>query len=129
MAVEVDQSPVEKDSNYINYFLLELSAPLEIDATVKYHTRDGTARAGEDYMATSGVATILAGETSTTIPVEIIGDNVPETNETFSLVITNPTGGNFPDSNGEIIATHNILDDDIMVSGVSGSMNEIFLAA
>lgn len=111
-AAEVDKSPEEKDENYINYFLLELASPLTVDATVSYETRDGTAKQGEDYVQTSGIATILAGETHTTIPIEIIGDNLAENDETFILAIRNPVGGTFPSGLTEITATHTILDDD-----------------
>lgn len=121
---EVDLTPTEGDSNHINYFLLQISDSLSTDATVNYTTRDGTATAGEDYVATTGTATIKAGETSTVIGVEIIGDNVSEGNETFLLAISNPSGGIFPTGITEITATRTIIDDD---STSSDQMSEIQL--
>ncbi|MGV6808857.1 MAG: M10 family metallopeptidase C-terminal domain-containing protein [bacterium] len=111
---EVETSVSEGDSNHTNYFLLELSEALTTDAQVNYTTRDGTATAGEDYIASSGVATISAGQTAIAIGVEIIGDNNANdaASETFSLVITNPVGGIFPTGLEEVVATHTILDDD-----------------
>jgi len=120
---EVDTSPTEGDSNHTNYFLLQIGGVLSSDASVSYTTRDGTAIAGQDYIATSGTATIKAGETSTVIGVEIIGDDVSESNETFLLAITNPEGGIFPTGVTEITATRTIIDDD---SGFSSDiMSEI----
>lgn len=113
---EVETSVSEGDSNHTNYFLLELSNALTSDAQVNYTTRDGTATAGEDYIATNGVATLSAGQTSVVIGVEIIGDNNANdaASETFSLVITNPVGGIFPIGLEEVVATHTILDDDAL---------------
>ncbi len=99
-------------SNQTNYFKLTLSSALTVDASVNYETRDGTAITGSDYIATSGTATIVAGQTETLIGVEIIADTVVESDETFSLVITNPVNGVFPNSTAEVTATHTILNDD-----------------
>lgn len=59
--------------------------------TVEYATADGTARAGDDYTAAAGTATIPAGETSTTIEVAIAGDTLVEGDEVFSVGFTNPS--------------------------------------
>jgi hypothetical protein len=61
--------------------------------TVQYATADGTAKALSDYTATSGTLTFNPGEMSKTISVPIIDDTTPEGSETFTLAITNPTGG------------------------------------
>ncbi len=114
---EVDLTPAEGDSNHINYFLLQISEALSTDASVNYTTRDGTAKAGEDYIATSGIATIKAGETHTVIGVEIIGDNVLEADETFFMAVTNPKGGIFPNNVTELTAMHTIMDDDGVTAG------------
>lgn len=113
---KVEITPTEGNSNHTNHFLLELSNPLEVTASVSYQTRDGSAVAGEDYVFISGIATIPAGETSTEIGVEIIGDDMPEANETFQLVISNPVGGKFPKGVNEIAATHTIVDDDSLAA-------------
>lgn len=70
--------------------------------TVDYATANGTAIAGVDYTAASGTLTFAPGETSKTVLVPIINDNFYEGNETFSLALGNPSGGNpllvFPSS-------------------------------
>ncbi len=50
---------------------------------------DGTAAAGDDYYATSGTLTFNAGQTSQTITVMVIGNPVPEANETFYVNLSN----------------------------------------
>ena len=55
--------------------------------TIGYRTQNRTAVAGEDYVATSGVVTIEPGETTATIAVGIIGDDIEEYNEQFDVVL------------------------------------------
>ena len=109
---EVVKNTTEGDVNHFNYFLLELGAAISTDASITYRTQDGTALAGEDYIATSGTATISAGQTHVSIPIEIIADTLAENTETFSLIISNPQGGIFPTGIDEISASHSIIDDD-----------------
>ncbi|MGH3737852.1 MAG: Calx-beta domain-containing protein [Micromonosporaceae bacterium] len=61
--------------------------------TVQYATADGTARAGLDYQATSGTLTFNKRETSKTIRVPIIGDTLDEPDETFTVVLSQPSRG------------------------------------
>jgi|GEM_PF-1023044 len=109
---DVITRPTEGDSNHTNYFLLQIASALTTDAQVSYTTRDGSAIAGQDYLSSSGTATIKAGETSTVIAVTLIGDTTPESDETFELVLSNPSGARFPDGVTEITATRTIIDDD-----------------
>ncbi|MBE9395977.1 trypsin-like serine protease [Pontibacterium sp. N1Y112] len=96
-----------------NYFLLELAAASSADISFHYRTQNGTAIAGEDYQFAEGDKVLKAGETSLTIPIQILGDVIKEENETFSVVVNNfVSEGN--DMNIELIATHTILDNDIL---------------
>jgi len=124
-AAEVVTNPTEGLSNHINYFLLQISTPLSNDASVFYQTRDGSAIAGSDYIATSGTATIAAGKTSVAIAITLIGDSIAEANESFSLVVSNPVGASFPTGIREISATHTIIDDDTIIA--ANQMDELVL--
>ena len=66
--------------------------------TVDFATRDGVggAKAGEDYTATSDTLTFAATETSKTITVPILNDDVYENNESFFVDLSNPTGATVP---------------------------------
>jgi len=96
-----------KTVSYTDTFNLKIDQPLAVDASVDYQTRDGTAKAGTDYIATSGTATIPAGQTSVDIGVDIL---IANTDKTFSLVITNPKGAEFPAGTSEIAVSHTIKD-------------------
>ncbi|PYK31321.1 MAG: hypothetical protein DME57_04150 [Verrucomicrobia bacterium] len=61
--------------------------------SVDYHTTNGTAVAGADYEATAGRLTIADGQISSTISIRILDDLLIEGNETFQIIISNPTGG------------------------------------
>ena len=99
-------------TNHVNYFKLALDKAYDMDIYVSYHTLDGTATAGEDYVSVSRKVKIDAGQTEVMIGVEIIADTDTEADETFSLVISNPIGQGFPEGVSEIKATHTIIDDD-----------------
>ena len=111
-AVEITATPNEGDVNHVNYFRLAIPNALNIDASVSYQTKNRSAIAGEDYIETSGTATILAGKTETLIAVTIIADSTPEPDESFDLTIKNPVGAVFPSSQSEISVTHTIIDND-----------------
>lgn len=113
---EVQFEILEGDSGAVfAYFLVQFHG-IRLDPeqwlSVDFTTRDGTARAGEDYIAHSGTLMLYPDETQAVIPVEIIGDTTPEPDETFYLDIFNPVGGSFP--NGQVIlsAVRTIVDDD-----------------
>jgi choice-of-anchor B domain-containing protein len=62
--------------------------------SVQYTTRDGTATAGSDYSAASGTLNWPAGDTTErSFSVAVSSDSVSETDETFSIQLSNP-GGN-----------------------------------
>ena len=64
-------------------------APVSID----YATADGTAIAGSDYTGTSGTLTFNPGQTSKPVVVTIVDDALAEDDETFTLNLSNATGG------------------------------------
>lgn len=76
---------------------------------VGYATADGGAIAGVDYLASSGTLSFAAGQTSASVAVTVLGDGDAESDETFFLNLSGPTGGaTLADDQGR--AT--ILNDD-----------------
>ena len=75
-------------------FTVRLSASAALPVTVSYATRDGSATvANSDYVATSGTLTFRPGETTKTVSVTVNGDTTLESDEVFSLDLTNPSRG------------------------------------
>lgn len=63
---------------------------------------NGATNAADFTGATSGTVSFAAGETSKTITLLVAGDTVFEPNETFSVVLSSPTGGaTLSDASGE----------------------------
>ena len=62
--------------------------------TVAYATSDGTAAANQDYEPASGTLTFEVGETAKTVAVAVLDDAHDEGEETFTLTLSNPRGGN-----------------------------------
>lgn len=61
--------------------------------TVDYATADGTATTADtDYTAASGTLTFVEGETSKTIDVSVSGDTTVESDETFTVTLSDVTG-------------------------------------
>jgi uncharacterized delta-60 repeat protein len=82
---------------------------------ISYTTTSGTATAGEDFSAASGLLTWADGDgASKTVTVTIFDDAVDEPNESFSMDISNPTGGA---SLGNASRTTVILDNDVSGPG------------
>ncbi len=75
------------------YFVVTLGALQTGTVTFNYATANGTAIAGTDYAAASGVATIPAGATSAVITVNLLSHAPPSSNKTFTLIISNASGG------------------------------------
>jgi uncharacterized repeat protein (TIGR01451 family) len=89
-------------------FTVSLSAASSFDITVEYDTVNGTATAASDYTAQSNTATILAGNTSTTIGVPTTEDAVFEGDETFTVELSNSTNASIGDDEG----TGTIVEDE-----------------
>jgi chitinase len=89
-------------------FTISLSEASFRSVVVRYATADGSASAGSDYVARSGSVTFAAGETVKTVSIGINGDTLREGDETFSLLLSNPTRAVIADG----IAIGTIRNDD-----------------
>jgi hypothetical protein len=84
--------------------------------SVDFTTADGTAAAGVDYQSTAGTLTFEAGQTTATVSVTVLGDTQAESDETFFLNLSNPTGGaRLSDPQGQAA----IINDDDLPPSVS----------
>ena len=120
-------------------FVISRNADLHptMGARVSYTTKDGTATAGSDYTAVSGTLEMAhaIGDHTTDryrqrysdweILVPILADNVDESDETFSLVLSNPErfGYGWPQVTAGLLGTSTAtttISDRAMVVSVSG---------
>jgi hypothetical protein len=89
-------------------FIVTLSTPSNTKVTVRYSTYSGSATAGSDYMTKSGMVTFKPGSTTQKVTISIIGDKTVESNETFTVVLSNSVNAGLSKATG----TGMILNDD-----------------
>jgi large repetitive protein len=90
-------------------FTATLSAAQGEAVTVDYATADGTAIAGEDYLAAFGTLTFAPGETTMSFTVEVLADATGELDETLFVNLSGASSYAFV-ADGQGRGT--ILDDD-----------------
>jgi len=73
-------------------FTVALSTPSPSPVLVDYQTIDGTANAGSDYAARAGTLRFEAGVTNLQLSVPVFGDSVPEMDESFWVLLSDPSG-------------------------------------
>ncbi|MBD1160404.1 hypothetical protein IDG51_03935, partial [Pelagibacterales bacterium SAG-MED14] len=104
-----DVSTTNESSTSTN-LTVTLSAASAQDVTVDFTTAwpgglPTTADAGLDYTATNGTLTISAGDTTGTIPVTVIQDNIFEEDEILYINLSNPINATISDARGVLTIT------------------------
>ena len=84
-------------------FAVTLSRAASGKVTVRYATRNGTAKKGKDYGKAKGKLTFAAGETAKTVSVAVLDDAHDEGAETFRLVLHDAKGATI--AAGEAVGT------------------------
>jgi hypothetical protein len=91
--LSMPQEQVRGEGTGSNPIALKIYPPTTCGpVSVQYTTRDGTARAGRDYLETGGTATFPPGVTTQLVDITILQDSVYEPEETFFLDLSNPSG-------------------------------------
>ena len=95
--LSVADARVTEASDATLAFSVTLASAATHPVTVAYATADGTAKAGEDYTATSGTLAFAAGETAKTVSVAVLDDVHDEGEETLTLTLSNASGARIAD--------------------------------
>ncbi|MEM8960297.1 MAG: Calx-beta domain-containing protein [Acidobacteriota bacterium] len=104
-----DVTVTEGDTGSVDaVFAVGLSAPSSFPITADYTVVAGSATEAEDYTLVSGIMSVAPGSLGTTITVPVLGDLFDETDETFTVVLSNLSQA-LP---GDIEGLGTILDDD-----------------
>lgn len=114
-----DVGVVEGNAGTINaIFTVALGAASGQTVSVNYATADGTATQPADYTSASGTLTFTPGQTTRTITVPVIGETVPEANETFFVNLSGAINATISDNQG--VGT--ITNDDVPVTVSPGTL-------
>jgi uncharacterized repeat protein (TIGR01451 family) len=98
--------------------VLHDTVPAGPPATVSFATAGGSATAGTDYVAASGVITFAPGAPVQTVAVAVVGDTQVEGDEWFGFQLSNPQGAAVvvPEVTGTIV------DDDVAAVPLAGEL-------
>jgi hypothetical protein len=106
--------------------------------SVNYASADASATAGADYTAVTGTLSFPKGSTTQTVAVPVTGDTAVETDETFTLYLSNPVNATLADASGlgtisnddtaPVVIEDSALSvsDVAVLEGNSGTSNLIF---
>jgi beta-glucanase (GH16 family) len=81
-------------------FTITLSTALSQEASVKVTSKDGFAKAGEDYQAVNQVVIFKAGEKTKKLSVAVVADDIKEGIDEFQLQLTDAVNCNIFDGIG-----------------------------
>jgi hypothetical protein len=87
---------------------VSLSAPVSQPVRVSFSTVAGSAIEVEDYERASGVIEFAPGELTRSIELHIVGDTFPESDESFSVLLSNPINATIDAASAVIV----IANDD-----------------
>jgi uncharacterized repeat protein (TIGR02543 family) len=105
-SLSIDDLFVTEGQNAV--FTVTLSGGTGSSVSVGYATQDGSARAGEDYVAKSGSLSFSGTTTARQISVGGLQDAAVEPGEFFFVNLTNPSGAALAKPQGAAV----VLDDD-----------------
>lgn len=91
----------------VSVFLNEASTE-QVSVDVQFS--NGTALAGSDYIAQNTSLTFPPGTTSRNLKVSIVGDTIKESDESFTIAISNVVGATIGNSEAEVLIKDNDLD-------------------
>ena len=99
---QLSVSDAVAEEGQILRFEVTLDRPGEQPVSVGYSTANGTAQAGSDYLASSGVLRFAPGETNKTVEVATLTDSADsEGTESFLLNLATPSGAGIHDRTGQ----------------------------
>ncbi|WP_298870907.1 DUF4214 domain-containing protein [uncultured Bradyrhizobium sp.] len=112
-SISISDAPLIRETAFgteVAVFTVNLSSLSQDTITVSFNTQDGTAHAGIDYTASTGVLTFAPGQTSATISIPIIGHLLSQPSATFNVDLSNPvdTAGSSTPTIARAVATGTI---------------------
>ena len=109
-SIQVDEG---NTTNYLEV-MLTLTNSADHDLSVDVRTVNGTAIKEKDYTDLYEIIIFSAGQEQASFNIEILGDNIPEDNEIFSIILENPYNVNIVNST----ATVTLINDDVHIFNI-----------
>ena len=109
-SIQVDEG---NTTNYLEV-MLTLTNSADHDLSVDVRTVNGTAIKEKDYTDLYEIIIFSAGQEQASFNIEILGDNIPEDNEIFSIRLENPYNVKIVNST----ATVTLINDDVHIFNI-----------
>jgi beta-glucanase (GH16 family) len=111
-----NQTVTEGDQDQTIDLKVTLQGTIQANVVVKFAAVAGSAKESEDYeVLSTGQLVFEPGEKEKIVRLNIVGDELKETRETFEVKLFNPTNGAL----GNDVATITVEDDDDNTAGIS----------
>jgi hypothetical protein len=106
-------------------FAVILSPAATQTVTVSYATASGTATSGSDFTAASGTLSFSPGQTTRTVSVAVTGELAYETDETFTLNLSNAVNASTRSGTGTATITTDDAIPSLSVSDLTNSEGNV----
>ena len=119
--------PLAQVSSNSRSIVIEVARSMNADGqvSVKYATTSGTARAGTNFVATSGTLTFAPGQFYSQIVVPILAGSSHNAGGTFSISLTTPSGASVgPVSTVQVSISESATSPDQPLVGTVGSTSQ-----
>jgi|GEM_PF-535456 len=113
---EFDSSLYDTREDYVwRSVYVQRSGDISQPGSVAYTTVNGSATAGSDYVAQSGIVQFAAGQRVKQLDIRILNDNAVEPTQTLTVELSQPSGGVLGQ---RATTTVRIADDEVNSAGV-----------
>lgn len=108
-----DVTLFEGNSGNTNFeFMVTLDKKSTREITVNYSIVNGSAKAGEDYVIPASLSIVIpAGETQKKFAIPVVGDDIKEGDDAFTVQLQNPVNGSLL----KLVGSGTIRNDDTKV--------------
>ncbi|MCY4421111.1 MAG: hypothetical protein OXC42_07680 [Gammaproteobacteria bacterium] len=108
--LSVSDASAREGVNETMVFVVKLNRRSSASVSVSVATSNGSAHSGSDYSPVNTTLTFDAGQTSKSVAVTVLDDEIDEAAETFTLTLSNPSGALILDGEG----TGTIVNTDVL---------------
>ncbi|HEX8465225.1 MAG TPA: Calx-beta domain-containing protein [Abditibacterium sp.] len=118
-ALVSDAYNIETEGPGVVFFPVVLTRSSSTPVSIQWTTRDGNAKAGSDYLASSGTVVFAPGQKLVFVAVPIVGDFIEEPDEFFSLILSGAQGAYILDNVGNVGISDNDYSGTISIDDVA----------
>lgn len=127
-AVTIGDAALTEPTGWTNVAVpVTLAAPSGKPITLRVHTQDGTAKAGDglDYEALDSTVTFGVGQTTKQVQVRVLDDLRDEDNQKLDVVLSNPENVTIADGTGTVTITDNDVTPNLHIDDVLRLENDV----